>query len=124
MPPQIEVTLARLMLQLSTIDDSNCPTRSLDSAFFLQFSDDASCVSTLDTQHLRYEILCHAQFVATDTVLYRQKPTGQSRFEIMDGITGDRLQHLSEKAISVARKMVPQSWRALLGFVENPRWQT
>ena len=72
MPPQIEVTLARLMLQLSPADDLDCPAISFDRTLLFQLSDDAGSVSALDTQHLRYEFLRHAQLVAADPILYRK----------------------------------------------------
>jgi hypothetical protein len=72
MPPQVGVALARLFLQLSTVDDLNCAAVSFNGTLLLQLSDDAGGVSALDTQHLRYEILRHAQLVAADPILYRK----------------------------------------------------
>src|SRR5271168_4618841 len=104
MAAQIAIALAGLSFELRAIDDRDRAPSSADGTARLEDAGDTRGVGAAHAQHLGKELLRDLELGMSAAVLRGKEPACETRVEVVDGIAGNRLQHLGEKAVGITGK--------------------
>ena len=97
------IAFAHRLLQARPIEHSNASARVLDDSGRVQLACRCRNTYSMDTQHVRDQLLRHAQLIRLQAIKAQQQPSAQLLIETVMSIANSSLRHLRDQRLRKAQ---------------------